>query len=346
MKHGLYTVAMHGLHSHHRTGRRQRPITRTTRRFAVLAGFLICAVCAAPAWASDKSASPRLHLEQFGSTALSDVPPAPPSRYRMVERRSPGILDRLGLDFDIPDDLGLDWTFWPRTENATPASGAFIVPASATPAQADGAEIEDPLEAINRLMFGFNTAMQGYLLEPFTEFYIARTSREARHGVRNFFDNLREPLTVVSAALEGEFADAGNATARFGINSTLGVVGVFDPATGMGYPRRTRDLEETLCVYGLPAGPYLVLPILGPATLRDAVGRLLTVAAYFQVMGPTVYFPYRASNIAVDYTIVRDRMDFVESIAIDPYIAYRTLYLEMQNVRCGKPSAIDQYFHR
>jgi len=63
-------------------------------------------------------------------------------------------------------------------------------------------------------------------------------------------------------------------------------------------------------------------------------------------MGPTVYFPYRASNIAVDYTIVRDRMDFVESIAIDPYIAYRTLYLEMQNVRCGKPSAIDQYFHR
>jgi phospholipid-binding lipoprotein MlaA len=202
----------------------------------------------------------------------------------------------------------------------------------------------DPFERFNRAMFDFNGRMKGRIFDPLTDFYLRSTSKGVQDSVRNFFYNLREPVTVVSSLLEGEFADAGNATARFGINTTLGIAGLFDPAKRLGFPPRARNLEETLCVYGLPSGPYLILPILGPATVRDAIGRLGTVAAYYEVMGASIYIPYRVTDVALQYADIRDKLGFVNSISIDPYVAQRQLYLTTRSLSCGKQTAIDREF--
>ncbi|HEY8871824.1 MAG TPA: VacJ family lipoprotein, partial [Stellaceae bacterium] len=147
----------------------------------------------------------------------------------------------------------------------------------------------DPLEPFNRLMFRLNRGLQAKVLDPVSNLYLQQTSPEVQLGVGNFFRNLREPATFVSSALEGQLNDAGTAAARFGINTTLGIAGFRDPATDLGFTVRPRNFEETLCSYGVPSGPYMVLPILGPATLRDAAGRLATVVMYFEVMGAPVY---------------------------------------------------------
>lgn len=198
----------------------------------------------------------------------------------------------------------------------------------------------DPLEPFNRLMFRLNGGLQKKLLGPASQFYLDHTPAAMQSGVDNFFHNLREPATFVSSALQGRFDDAGAAAARFGINTTLGIAGVRDPATGMGYTVRPRNLEETLCSYRLPSGPYLVLPILGPGTLRDAVGRLATVVLYFEVMGSAVYIPYRITDFTVQYATVKDKIDLMNKLSSDPYEAQKALYLAMRTLGCGEQSTV------
>jgi phospholipid-binding lipoprotein MlaA len=99
---------------------------------------------------------------------------------------------------------------------------------------------------------------------------------------------------------------------------------------------RPRNFEETLCVYGLPTGPYLVLPVLGPATLRDTAGRVATVVMYFEVMGASVYIPYRVSDITVQYANVKDKMDLMNELSTDPYVAQKALYLALRNLSCSQ----------
>jgi phospholipid-binding lipoprotein MlaA len=203
---------------------------------------------------------------------------------------------------------------------------------------------DDPFEPVNRTIFNMNNDLRLGLFDPVTTFYLAHTTQAVQASVRNFFGNLHEPVTVIASALEGRFGDAGVAAERFGINSTLGVGGLFDPAARFGLTVKQRDLEQALCILGLPAGPYLVLPILGPATLRDAAGRLATVAAYFEVMGPYIYVPYRLSDLALRYSEVRDRVNFINSLSLDPYVAQRALYLTLRDLGCGKQEALDKEF--
>lgn len=202
----------------------------------------------------------------------------------------------------------------------------------------------DPFERINRAIFGFNRRFRLNILDPMATFYFRSTTAQVRNGVRNFFHNLREPVTIASSLIEGHLVNARDATARFGINTVMGIGGVLDPAAQMGYPARPRDLEHTLCVAGLPSGPYLVLPILGPATVRDAAGRIGTVVVYYEVMGAAIYIPYRVSDLALQYVDLRDRIGFVNSISIDPYVAQKMLYLTTRSMNCGDQAAADKEF--
>jgi phospholipid-binding lipoprotein MlaA len=204
-------------------------------------------------------------------------------------------------------------------------------------------EGNDPLEPFNRFIFRLNAGWQA-VLDPVSRLYLDHTSPGMQLGIGNFFRNLREPATLVSSALEGQLDDAGTAAARFGINSTLGIAGFRDPATDFGFTVRPRNLEETLCVYGLPSGPYLVLPVLGPATLRDTAGRFATVLMYFEVMGATVYIPYRISDITVQYANVKDKIDLMNKLSIDPYTAQKALYLALRNLSCYRQAVAYREF--
>ena len=298
---------------------------------------------------------------------------ARPPRYRILERRPIGILERLGLNGSA-ESAGRTLSgvaeavrggaatalIWWRGDGEveksrhephqigtpSPPRSTLMTPISFSPAQQLLHEVEDPYEPINRLIFSVNSGLQTHVLVPFSEFYYQYTTRGVRISVRHFFSNLREPVTIASSAFAGNLDDASNATARFGINTTLGVVGLFDPATEMGFARRPHDFEEMFCQYGLPPGPYIVLPLLGPATLRDAAARLLTVVAYFQVMGAAIYIPYRVSGIAVNYVDIRETMERLNAEAPDPYILHRALYIAGRGESCGKSSTLSQFFTR
>ena len=225
-----------------------------------------------------------------------------------------------------------------------PAAPIIVAARPGVPSGVGDVEDNDPLEPINRVMFGFNRGLQMTVMEPLSHLYSRSTTPPVRRGMRNFFANLREPVTVASDLLEGRMEGAGNATARFGIITVLGVAGVLDPVTQMGFPAAPHNLEQTLCGFGFAPGPYIVLPILGPATARDAVGRIVTVVAYFEVMGATIYIPYRATDIILQYVDRRERMELMNSISVDPYVAQKALYLATKTLTCDSEAAAAQEF--
>ena len=143
----------------------------------------------------------------------------------------------------------------------------------------------DPLETTNRGVFAFNRQVDKYILDPVTEAYRWAVPRPARNAIARFFINLGSTKTLVNDFLQLEWKDAGVTGSRLVINTALGLVGLFDTAEWMGLERHQSDFGQTLALAGTPSGPYLVLPVLGPATVRDGVGTVID--GFFQ---PTYYF--------------------------------------------------------
>lgn len=133
----------------------------------------------------------------------------------------------------------------------------------------------DPLEPMNRFFFGINQKLDREAALPAATFYAANVPNRFRRTFRNFFGNLGVPVSIVNNVLQGQFKNADKASARFLINSSLGIGGLFDVATDWGYPERDRDFGETLGTYGVPQGPYLVLPFRGPTAVRDFGGNYI-----------------------------------------------------------------------
>lgn len=137
-------------------------------------------------------------------------------------------------------------------------------------AMASEVKDNDPLEGWNRSVHQFNEVMDDYIARPAAKTYRAILPKFVRNGIGNFFSNLGEVPTAVNDILQAKPAAALEASGRFVINSTLGVLGLFDVATLLGLHEHNEDLGQTLAVWGVGSGPYLVLPFLGPSTLRDA----------------------------------------------------------------------------
>lgn len=133
-------------------------------------------------------------------------------------------------------------------------------------------EIYDPLEGFNRGMFWFNDRFDRYLLEPIAIGYEYVMPDFAEEGVSNLFKNLRYPQYLVSDLVQGKFTQAAEHTGRFLLNSTLGLLGLFDVAEHFGLEEHSEDFGTALGYHGVGPGPYLVLPILGPTTTRDLIG--------------------------------------------------------------------------
>jgi phospholipid-binding lipoprotein MlaA len=131
----------------------------------------------------------------------------------------------------------------------------------------------DPWERFNRSTFQFNEALDRAIAKPVAKAYVKVTPRVVRTGVSNVFNNLDTVPTIINDALQGKFRQAGHDSARFLLNSTLGLGGLFDPASAAGLDSNDEDLGQTLGKWGVKSGPYLVLPVLGPSSGRDAFAR-------------------------------------------------------------------------
>jgi phospholipid-binding lipoprotein MlaA len=130
----------------------------------------------------------------------------------------------------------------------------------------------DPWEGFNRAMYKFNYGFDKYFFIPVVDTYRFILPKVVRTGIANFFDNLYEIRSVVNNLLQGDAEGTFNATARIAFNTTIGIAGILDPATPMGFPKDKEDFGQTLGKWGLGPGPYLVLPFLGPSSVRDGIG--------------------------------------------------------------------------
>lgn len=190
----------------------------------------------------------------------------------------------------------------------------------------------DPLELLNRFTFSFNMALDTVVFQPVAAFYRFLLPVQARDSVRNVFRNLRSPLILINDVLQGDMERAETTLVRFIVNSTVGVLGLFDVAADLGHPFHDEDFGQTLAVHGVGEGFYLVLPILGPSNPRDGVGMLVDI-----YLDPIYYaadatdaedwllaravvegIDKRARNIEIIGDLKRDSIDF--------YARIRSLY--------------------
>lgn len=144
-------------------------------------------------------------------------------------------------------------------------------------------DVYDPFEPINRRIYHFNYRLDQWVMLPVVRGYRYVTPQPVRTGVSNFFSNLGEVPTLFNSLAQFKGQRAANATARFLFNTILGVGGVWDPATRMGLARQSEDFGQTLGYWGVPQGPYLIIPALGPSNLRDATGRVADFAVESQI---------------------------------------------------------------
>lgn len=205
-------------------------------------------------------------------------------------------------------------------------------------AYAEFQALNDPLEPLNRQTFQLNQALDAMILRPAAIFYLNVIPPPLQRGTNNFLNNLRAPVILFNDLLQFEFTRAGNTAMRFVINTTLGVAGLDDRAAGFGYPQRDNDFGQTLAVWGVPEGPYLILPALGPSSPRDAAGRVFD-SAVLDPLGVLGNFDSNISDLVwarlgVGAVNARARIDAeyedLKRTSLDFYAAVRSLYRQMR----------------
>lgn len=188
----------------------------------------------------------------------------------------------------------------------------------------------DPLEGFNRAVFAVNDTLDQYLLRPITWVYRLILPRLVRRSLHNAFRNLGAPVILANDVLQAEAEDAGVTFSRFIINRTLGIVGLFDVATEFGLEYHPADFGETLNTYDVGTGPYLVLPILGPGSVRHGAGRI--VDGFLNPLNYLVDRPVRGGLLFAEIVTVRDnvftQLDSLRKTSIDYYAAIRSLYYQ------------------
>jgi len=203
-------------------------------------------------------------------------------------------------------------------------------------------------ESASRVIFKFNHALDGTVFKPIAKGYRS-LPQPLRKGTGNAVSNLRSLLTLTNNLLQGDFRGAGNTAGRFAINTTVGIFGIFDPATRLGLEAEQKeDFGQTMCVWGVNSGCYFVLPILGPTTARDAVGLIANsfLDPVYQITHNTEitngvvgngnysehnYYYYRGTG-AVDFRAKNiESFQSLENNSIDLYASIKSLYLQDRN---------------
>lgn len=221
---------------------------------------------------------------------------------------------------------------------------ACATPPAEPKALAEFERINDPLEPLNRDILDFNFFADRTVIKPAAQAYEAVVPEKGRDAVRHFLDNLNEPIVFANNLLQGQFKRAHDTFARFLMNSMFGLGGTLDLATSTGLEKQTGDFGQTLYTWGVRDGPYVMLPILGPSTVRDSIGRGVDIYAdpFGQLAGiyhesVANYGRYLVNGIDVRQ---RDRvLDELQKNALDPYAELRSLFRQhrAQELRHGEP---------
>jgi phospholipid-binding lipoprotein MlaA len=205
---------------------------------------------------------------------------------------------------------------------------------------------EDPLEPWNRSMYEVHQVVDGNVVKPLAEAYVKVTPELIRTGVSNFFGNLDDLFTGINNVLEGNGQQAGDDFGRVLLNSTFGILGIFDLGSMMGIQKDHKDFGITFGKWGFPQGPYLFVPLFGPTTVRDGTGTLVRL-----FIGPVGYIqdvPLRNSIYGVGYVDARAQALSAESVldtaALDRYRFLRNAYLKNRQYQVydGKPPPEDE----
>ncbi len=186
----------------------------------------------------------------------------------------------------------------------------------------------DPYENFNRKMFVFNDGVDNYVAEPISNAYKWITPQFMQTGVFNFFNNLKNVNVVINDVLQAKFSQSAEDTGRFAINSTVGLGGLFDVAKHVGLEQNEEDFDQTLAVWGVPQGSYLVLPLLGPSTARGIPGAVFDTAA-----NPASYvgMPVQLVSMLNSRASAEGALKFIDEAALDPYVFTRESFLQWRN---------------
>ena len=195
-------------------------------------------------------------------------------------------------------------------------------------------KVADPLESLNRTMYHVNDTLYFWVVKPVSQAYTGVIPAPARLGIRNFFNNIMTPVRFINCLLQGKGESAGTEFRRFTINTTIGVLGFGDPALVQhGLEPVREDLGQTLVVYGLGDGFYIVWPLIGPSTARDSVGR---IGDWF--LNPVSYIEPTEAAIGISAVRYTNESSFYigeyeafKSMAIEPYVGMREAYIQYRH---------------
>lgn len=212
------------------------------------------------------------------------------------------------------------------------------------------ADDDSALESYNRAVFKFNAAADYFVIKPVAKGYRAVTNEFVRERVHDFYANLKEPVSTINHALQGNIVDSGKSLGRFVINSTLGLLGTFDVASGWGLKDNRTDFDRTLAAWCVPDGPFFMLPLLGPSTPRATTGMVADTFA-----NPTYWADYYATFgkdwerysfyygiTALGFISLREEnIEFLDNLtanSVDPYATIKSAYIQnrLKIGVCGK----------
>ncbi len=224
------------------------------------------------------------------------------------------------MDFKIRNNLGIRWL-----RRATPTLLVLVGLTGCAQTQ----QAYDPFEPVNRQIYSFNTFADRTVLRPVAVAYQKVVPQFFRTRISNLFDNASYPLVFVNQFLQGKFETGVRDTGRFVVNSTIGIGGLFDVATSFDLPKNDEDFGQTLGAWGLASGPYVILPFLGPATLRDGVG---DIADYYGRLNSYIdHVPTRNVANGIYYIDRRQRLLAAERLLLgDKYLFTRDAYLQQR----------------
>ena len=194
----------------------------------------------------------------------------------------------------------------------------------------------DPLRPVNRGVFGFNEGLDWVLFQPLALGWIFISPEGVRVRLGKFFDNLEFPVRFVNNLLQGAVKQSGREVGRFVVNTTVGFLGFFDPATGWGLTKQDEDFGQTLGWWGVGSGAYLVLPILGPSSVRDGIGRvpdaLLQPGSWFLL-------PIQLINLRA---LLHNDIQELRSASLDYYVSVRNVYLQYRRAAVANGELPDE----